>query len=347
MTMMRPELDVATAGVDAHTADDRDADVAQLLVFAVGQCEDRRHSDRVTGVHADRVDVFDRAHDHHVVVAVAHELELVFLPALDALFDQHLVGRGIMDASAGDTVQFLGVVCNARTEAAHREAGAHHKREAEAFGDRVHFLERMRDVRACGFGAGRLDDLLERLTVLTAVDGFERGADELHVVLLQHTRLTEGDRGVERSLAAERGQQCVWAFLGDDAFEDRRGDRLDVGGIRHLRVGHDRGRVGIHEDDTDAFFAQHAARLGSRVIELGGLTDDDRARADDHDRLDVVTLRHSWIPPWHSLHWRRSSSRRSGRTDMRHRAGRPRPRDGTAPRTRGCRRTAGLPQRRR
>ena len=51
-------------------------------------------------------------------------------------------------------------------------------------------------------------------------------------------RLTEGHRGVERSLAAERGQQCVWAFLGDDAFEDRRGDRLDVGGIRHLRVGH-------------------------------------------------------------------------------------------------------------
>ncbi len=34
------ELDVAAAGVDAHATDDGDADVTQLLVFAVGQGED-------------------------------------------------------------------------------------------------------------------------------------------------------------------------------------------------------------------------------------------------------------------------------------------------------------------
>ena len=47
MTMMRPvggvdgELDVAAAGVDADGADDVDADVAQLLVLAVGEGERR------------------------------------------------------------------------------------------------------------------------------------------------------------------------------------------------------------------------------------------------------------------------------------------------------------------
>ena len=33
------ELDVAAARVDAHAADDGDADVTQLLVFAIGQGE--------------------------------------------------------------------------------------------------------------------------------------------------------------------------------------------------------------------------------------------------------------------------------------------------------------------
>lgn len=89
---MDGELDVAAAGVHAHAADDGDADVTQLLVFAIGQGEARGHGDGVTGVHADRVDVFNRADDHDVVVAVAHELELEFLPAFDALFDQDFVG---------------------------------------------------------------------------------------------------------------------------------------------------------------------------------------------------------------------------------------------------------------
>jgi hypothetical protein len=32
-----------------------------------------------------------------------------------------------------------------------------------------------------------------------------------------------------------------------------------------------------------AFFAERAARLNAGVVELGGLTDDDRTRADDED----------------------------------------------------------------
>ena len=107
------ELDVAAAGVDTHTANDCDANVTQLLILAVGQREDRGDGDRVAGVHADRVDVLDRADDHDVVVAVAHELELVFLPALNALFDEHLVGRRIVNASTGDAVQLLGVMRDA------------------------------------------------------------------------------------------------------------------------------------------------------------------------------------------------------------------------------------------
>ena len=72
-------------------------------------------------------------------------------------------------------------------------------------------------------------------------------------------------------------------------------DRLDVGGIGHLRVGHDGGRIGVHQNDPVALLAQRLAGLCAGIVELAGLTDDDRAGADDQDAFDVSTL-------WHDSH---------------------------------------------
>ena len=291
------ELDVAAAGVDAHATDDGDADVTQLLVFAVGQGEDRCHGDGVAGVHADRVDVFDRADDHDIVLLVAHQLEFVFLPAFDAFLDQHLVGRGIVDAGAGDAVQLVFVVRDAGAETTHGEARTDHQRVAELLGDLVDFLKGMRDVGAGGFGAGLLHDLLEEFAVLATIDGVKGRADQLDVVLLEHARLAQRHGRVQRGLSAQRRQQRVRTFLGDDLLEDRGGDRLDVGGVGHFRIGHDGGRVGIDQNDPNALFAQHATGLGARIIEFRGLADHDRTGADDHHGLDVCALRHCGFPP--------------------------------------------------
>ena len=53
------ELDVTAAGVHSDGADDGDADVTQALHLAVGEGQSRGNRDRVTRVHADRVDVLD------------------------------------------------------------------------------------------------------------------------------------------------------------------------------------------------------------------------------------------------------------------------------------------------
>ena len=125
------ELDVAAAGVDADRADDADREVAQVLVLAVGQRHRRRHRDRVAGVHAHRVEVLDRADDHHVVGGVAHDLELVLLPADDRLLEEHLGGRAGGEAGTGDPAQVVLVVRHPRAGAAHGEAGSHDHRPAQ------------------------------------------------------------------------------------------------------------------------------------------------------------------------------------------------------------------------
>ena len=78
----------------------------------------------------------------------------------------------------------------------------------------------------------------------------------------------------------------------DDLLQHGHGDRLDVGGVRHLGVSHDGGGIGVHQDDPEALFPQRLAGLGARVVELARLADDDRPGPDDENRVDVRPLRH-------------------------------------------------------
>ena len=335
------ELDVAATRVDADRADDVDADVAQLLILAIGERERGGDGDRVAGVHADRVDVLDRADHDRVVGRVAHELELVLLPPEDRLLEQHLCRRRVAQTRAGDATQIVLVVGEARPESAHRERGTHHERVAELGSRGQAVLDRVRDAGCRDIGPGIQHELLEDLAVLALVDRLEARADELDVVLVQDAVIVQVDRGVQRRLPAQGRQDRVGALLRDDRLDHLPRDRLDVGGVGEVGVGHDRGRVGVDQDDANALLAQHAARLGSGVVELAGLADHDRAGADDENALDVVALRHSGP----------SGSRRrghgTGRRGSWRRGGRPRLRGGTAPRRPGCRARAGPRRRRR
>ena len=107
--MLQPPVSTPTARMTAMR------DVAHVLVLAVGQRHRRRDGDRVAGVHAHRVEVLDRADDHDVVVPVAHQLELVLLPAEDRLLEQHLGGRAGLQPGAGDAAQLGLVVRDARS----------------------------------------------------------------------------------------------------------------------------------------------------------------------------------------------------------------------------------------
>ena len=73
------KLHIRAAGIDADFAQHRDAGVAHNLVFLVGQGLCWRHGDRVTGVHAHRVEVFDGADDDAVVLLIADNLHLDIL----------------------------------------------------------------------------------------------------------------------------------------------------------------------------------------------------------------------------------------------------------------------------
>src|SRR5579875_3653736 len=137
-------------------------------------------------------------------------------------------------------------------------------------------------------------------------------ADELDVVLVQHALVVQRHRGVQRGLAAEGGQHRVGALDGDDLLQRLGGDRLHVGGVGELGVGHDRGRVGVDQADPDALGLEHPAGLGPGVVELAALPDDDRAGPDDEHGLEVSAARHQALLLVTVLvMWAQNSSNRS------------------------------------
>ncbi len=134
--------------------------------------------------------------------------------------------------------------------------------------------------------------LAKQRAVLRLVDGVGVGADHLHAIALEHPHAAQRKRGIQRRLPAHGRQQRVRPLPGDDLGDHFRRDRLDVCGVRQLRIGHDRRRIGIHENDTKTFAFQCLAGLRAGIVELACLTDDDRPGADDQDRLYVGSLGH-------------------------------------------------------
>ena len=151
---------------------------------------------------------------------------------------------------------------------------------------------RLRRLQA-DFGHG----LAEQLAVFRLVDGVSGGADHLDVEFFERALAAQRQRAVQRGLAAHGRQQRKAAgndvaFLLDDLGDDLRRDRLDIGRIRQLRIGHDRGRVGIDQDDAIALFLQRLDRLRAGIVEFAGLADHDGTGADDQDGGDVGSFGH-------------------------------------------------------
>ena len=184
------------------------------------------------------------------------------------------------------------VVGEAGTKPAHGEGWPDHQRVAEVFGEHLRLIEGVRNVRAGNVGAGGDDQILEQLAVFALADCLDFGANEFDVVLLKNPGVMQGDGGIECRLAAEGRQDRVGTFLDDDRLDDVGRDRLDVGGIGEVRVGHDGGRVRVHQNDTDPLAAQHPTGLGAGVVKFGSLADDDRPGANDEHTVDVGTLGH-------------------------------------------------------
>ena len=228
---------------------------------------------------------------------VAHHLHLELFPPQYRFLDQHLVGGGGVDAALDDLDELGLGVGDAAAGAAHGEGGADDRGQADIVERPQRVGQRLGLHRARRLQPDPGHGLAETAAVLGLVDGVGGGADHLDVELGQRALPAQRQRAVQRGLSAHGRQQREAAgndvaFLLDDLGDDLRRDRLDVGGVRQFRIGHDGRRIGIDQDDAVALVLQRLHRLGARIVEFAGLADHDGTGADDQDGGDVGSFGH-------------------------------------------------------
>ena len=228
------------------------------------------------------------------------------------------MGGGCFETSLANRFEFFGVVSDTATRSTHGERWTNNRRKTHLFLHCPGFFHRMSDAGTCRAQTDFGHRILELGTIFGFVDGFGCRADQLALVFIQHAVTPKIERAVQCRLATHRGQDCIRAFFIDDAFNHLPGDGLNVSDIGHLGVGHDGGRITVDQNDFVAFLAQGLASLRAGIIELTGLTDDDRTGTNDENAFDIGTLSHFCVSP---------SSPRSGRTKGRCHADRVMPRD--------------------
>ena len=263
-------------------------------------------------MHAHGVEILDGAHDDAVAGVVTHDLHLVLFPALDGLLDQHLVGRRELKALAHDGDELLVGMRDAAAGATEGKARAQYAGISHALGDSLGVGHAVGIARARNLQADLGHGLVKEFAVLAALDSGQVAADHLDAVLVERAVLCQLDGGVQTGLAAQRGQQRVRALFLDYALDKLGGDGLDIGAVGKTRVGHDGRRVGVDQDDLKAILLEHLAGLGAGVVELAGLANNDGARTNNEDALDVSTFRHVSSPRSQRSRTRRNSSRRGG-----------------------------------
>ena len=291
------QLHVAAAH-DAQMGDDVQRRLAEHLELLVRQRLGGGYHDGVAGMDAHRVKVFHGADGDDVAHAVPHGLKLDLLPAEDGPLHQNLRdGRGIQ-TGLGDDPQLRLIGCRAAAGAAQRKGRADDHRVADAVGHRQRVLHRFGNVR----GNHRLADLrhgfLEKFPVLGTGNGFRIRSQQTDALLGKKSLLIQLHGQRQAGLAAQPCQNGVGLLLFDDPLDGFRGQRLQIDLVRHGLIGHDGGGVGVAQHHVHAGFLQNAAGLRAGIVELGGLSDDNGAGADDENFFDPFIQRHYSSPPF-------------------------------------------------
>ena len=130
--------------------------------------------------------------------------------------------------------------------------------------------------------------VFEEEAIFRFLDGFEAGADHFDVIFFENAGIGKIDGEIEGCLSTYRRQQGEFAramavaighplaLAADDLLCVFRGQWLDISAIGKLRIGHDGGRVGIHQHHLIALSLEGLAGLGTRVVEFRRLPNHDR-----------------------------------------------------------------------
>src|ERR1700677_96292 len=194
--------------------------------------------------------------------------------------------------------QLFAVISVASTGAAQREGGANNDRKADLAGELNAVFQIIDERRFRHIEADALHGVFKKQAGFGLLNRADLRADQMHVILFEHATIGKFNGEIEGGLSPNRWQHSKtharrhFALDANDLGEIFAGQRLNVGAIGRLGIGHDGGRVRVGQHNLKALRLERLASLRAGVVELGRLTDDDRPGAEDKDLRDISSTGH-------------------------------------------------------
>ena len=204
-------------------------------------------------MNAHRVKVFNRTNDYNVVLAVTHNLKLILFPADNRFLNKNLSSRAKAKAPGDVLLELFHVISDVSAHAAQRIRWTNNRRKANMLKNFLGLFPRMCKAATWNFKADIFDDLFETVSFFSPLDRAKIRTEHFDFILFQHTTLCKSNRGIQASLSTKSWQQAIGLFFADDLFDHRRSDRLNVCPPCQLRIGHDRRRITVDQDNLVAF----------------------------------------------------------------------------------------------
>ena len=230
-----------------------------------------------------------------MVGGVTHDLKLDLLVTFDALLNEHLMDGGEFKSVDTDLHKLGFIVGKATSGTAQGKGGTEHHGITDALGCSLGLLQIVGDLGGDDRLTDGLTQLLEQLSVLGALDGFTGCTQKLGMALLENALLLQLHGQIQTRLTADTGHDGVGALIAKDLRHVFQRQGLHIHLVGDGSVGHDGSGVGVHQHHLIALFLESKASLGARVVELGSLTDDDGARADDQNLFEVCSFCHCFF----------------------------------------------------
>ena len=230
-------------------------------------------------MNAQRVEVFHACHREAVVVGIADYLEFNFLPTLQRLFYQNLLGES--ERAFGQFNEGFLVRTNTASQSTQSISRAHHHGVANLAGCLQCVLHALHSVALRSLHRNLVQLLHKEVTVFGVHNRLNGSTQHTHAIFLKNSVLVEFRTAVQRRLSAECQQNAVGTFFLDDFFHEIRSYRQEINLIGDTFRCLDSSNVRVYQNRTDTFFAQRLQRLRTGIVKLSGLTNLERTRTQD------------------------------------------------------------------
>jgi len=112
--------------------------------------------------------------------------------------------------------------------------------------------------------------------VFPSFDGIHLHSNHLNAVFFEDAAGRQFRAKIQPALSPQIGQKGIGTLLLDDFGHIIKIKRFYICYVCHLRVCHNRSRVGVDQHDFKTEFSKRFARLRAGIIKFTGLADDDR-----------------------------------------------------------------------